>query len=95
MSTVLKFKCPDCGGEKLIMAQSVVKGYPVTSILQLDGGGDCWVDTGEEVNIDTMNVDCVLNYTCIDCGYLIEVDDSPVDDDNVLGKWIKDNCEQE
>ncbi len=95
MSTILKFKCPDCGGEKLIMIQGVVKGYPVESILESIGG--CCVDTtGEEVDVHTNHVDEIYSYTCAGCGdVLVGDDDMPVTEDKEVVEWVKKNCPQE
>ncbi len=96
MSKILKYYCPNCGSRKLIMIQGVVRGYPVETITKSDGG-HCMVETtGEEIDVNTNNVDYIYSYECGNCGNtLLMEDDIPVTEDDELVQWVKDNCEQE
>ena len=78
----LKFRCPECGHEKLDYREAVLN--EVTSVTS-----DGEFELGDERH------DEILGYSCQQCGYVLEDDDEPVIRRWHLAAWLTANCDQE
>jgi len=93
----LKFTCPNCGGHKLLQAQSVMKGYEVKEI-----NPNGYVITGDkEIDLEDLSGGCTYYFTCADCadntcGFTLEDEEgNPISEYAKIVEWIKANCPQE
>jgi rubredoxin len=77
----LKFRCPECGSDKLDYAEVVVNEVKSAR-------------SDEEFELVDERHDESLGYHCQKCGYVLEEEYGPVISRRDLVDWLKANCEQ-
>lgn len=84
---MLKFKCPECGGNKIEIVENTIAVSEITEIKE-DGN----FEYGPVDNIDG-ETSC---YQCSKCGFVItDEDGNDISDNESLVDWIKENCDEE
>ena len=82
----IKFKCPECGRERLECCED---GPYVSEVTNIDEDGD--FDYGQ---INASGI--VDRFQCLNCGYILSRDDgSSIDDNKEVVEWIEQHCSQE
>ncbi len=82
----VKFKCPECGHERLECCED---GPYVSEVTDIDEDGD--FDYGP---INASGI--VDRFQCLNCGYILSREDgSSIDDNKEVVEWIKQHCSQE
>ena len=82
----IKFKCPECGGERL---NCIEDGTYHSEIIRIDEEGD--FDYGSIVAEGSP-----IHYECISCGYVLLDEDKNIIVDNIdVVEWCKKNCSQD
>ena len=82
----IKFKCPDCGDERL---ECIFNGPHKCEITRIDKEGD--FDYGEYESSSEPE-----RFQCVTCGYALKDKDSLFIWENTkIAKWCEENCKQE
>ena len=81
----IKFRCPDCGHDKL---ECVMDGVHSCSVTSIDEEGD--MEFGEMESYGD-----VERWQCDNCGWVVPDGEANMTDQQEVAEWCQENCPQD